>query len=150
MYASGQQRDANTQQKHQTTERRHRVLTKVGDKYIELVIANASQDKLYIPANSLVDVYTAQQNASQIQLSIDPTTLIISATIVAGSVGTTELANGAVTAIKLANDAKALFDEAGAADAVLGDPSDDAEANTVYGAKAAAEAAILTWGTFGE
>lgn len=123
---------------------------KVGDKYIELVIANASQDKLYIPANSLVDIYTAQQNATQIQLAIDPTTLVISATIVDGSVNTAALANGAVTATKLANDAKALFDEAGAADAVLGNPSDDADTVTVYGAIAKAASMELVWGTFGE
>ncbi len=126
----------------------------VGDKYIELVIANADQDKLYIPANSLVDVYTAQQNAPQIQLAIDPTTLVISAAIVAGSVGTTELADGAVTGAKLSNDAKALFDEAGAAaDAkaeLLGDPSDDADTVSLYGAIAKAQSMELMWGSFGE
>ena len=30
----------------------------VGDKYIDLVLANATSDHIYIPANSLVDVYT--------------------------------------------------------------------------------------------
>ena len=30
----------------------------VGDKYIELTIANASEDKIYLPVNDLVDVYT--------------------------------------------------------------------------------------------
>ena len=85
----------------------------VGDKYIDLVLANASATHIYIPANSLVDVYTAQQNATQVQLAIDSNN-VISATIVAGSIGTTELAglcvttakvaDGAITAAKLATD----------------------------------------------
>lgn len=36
----------------------------VGDKYIELTIANASQNKLYIPVKDLVDVYTAGNGLS--------------------------------------------------------------------------------------
>lgn len=59
-------------------------------KYIRLTIANATSDKLYISAKDLVDVYTAQQNATQIQLAIDSSN-VISATVVAGSIGTTEL-----------------------------------------------------------
>lgn len=76
----------------------------VGDKYIDLVIANATSDHIYIPANSLVDVYTAEQNATQVQLVIDANNEI-SATIVAGSIDTAELANSAVTTAKIADDA---------------------------------------------
>ena len=72
----------------------------VGDKYIDLVIANATSDHIYIPANSLVDVYTAQQSATQIQLAIDSNN-VISASVVAGSIGTTELASKAVTTAKI-------------------------------------------------
>lgn len=121
----------------------------VGDKYIDLVIANATSDHIYIPANSLVDVYTAQPNATQIQLTIDNNNEI-SAVIVNGSVNTAALADGAVTGAKLSNDAKSLFDDAGAAAAVLGTASDPAGTASVYGALAAAEAAVLTWGAFGE
>lgn len=71
-----------------------------GDKYIDLVIANATSDHIYIPANSLVDVYTAKQNATQIQLAIDSNN-VISATVVAGSIGATELASDAVTTAKI-------------------------------------------------
>ena len=71
-----------------------------GDKYIDLVIANATSDHIYIPANSLVDVYTAEQNATQIQLAIDSNN-VISATVVAGSIGATELASDAVTTAKI-------------------------------------------------
>lgn len=69
-------------------------------KYIKLTIANASATHLWIPAKDLVDTYTAQQNASQVQLAIDNNN-VISATIVAGSIGTTELANDSVTASKI-------------------------------------------------
>lgn len=73
-------------------------------KYIKLQIANASADVLYIKATDLVDIYTAQQNATQIQLAIDANN-VISATVVAGSIGTTELAGSAVTTAKIADDA---------------------------------------------
>ena len=72
-------------------------------KYIKLEIANTTNDKLYIAAKDLVDVYTAEQNASQVQLAID-TNNVISATIVAGSIDTTELADGAVTTDKIADE----------------------------------------------
>ncbi len=71
--------------------------------YIKLTIANATSDELYIPADALVDEYTAAQNATQVQVAIN--NRVISATIVAGSVGTTELANGAVTTDKLGSKA---------------------------------------------
>lgn len=71
--------------------------------YIKLTIANATEDELYIPANALVDEYTAAQNATQVQVAIN--NRVVSAAIVAGSIGTTELANGAVTTLKIADDA---------------------------------------------
>lgn len=70
--------------------------------YIKLVIANQSEP-LFINVGTLVDIYKAQQNATQIQLSINSSTREISATIVAGSVGTTELADNAVTTVKIAD-----------------------------------------------
>ena len=69
-------------------------------KYIKLVIANASSDVIYIGVKDLVDIYTAQPNATQIQLAISSSN-VISATVVAGSIGTTELTNGAVTTDKI-------------------------------------------------
>ena len=69
--------------------------------YIKLVIAN-QEAPIYIDVKTLVDVYTAQASATQIQLAISATNEI-SATIVAGSVGTTELADGAITTVKLAD-----------------------------------------------
>ena len=75
--------------------------TKAGT-YIVLTIANKASDKLYIPAETLVDVYKAQQDATQVQLTVSPDNTI-SAVIVAASIGTTELADSAVTTDKIAD-----------------------------------------------
>ena len=69
--------------------------------YIKLTIAN-QETPIYINVKTLVDVYTAQASATQIQLAISSTNEI-SATIVAGSVGTTELADSAITTVKIAD-----------------------------------------------
>lgn len=94
--------------------------------YIKLVIAN-QEAPLLINVGKLVDIYIAKGNATQIQLAIDSTTREISATIVAGGVGTTELADDAVTTVKIADanvtlaklavDVKNAFDSAGSATA---------------------------------
>ena len=70
-----------------------------GDKYIDIEVQNQT-DHLYVPCNSLVDEYTAQQSATQVQLAIDSNN-VISATIVAGSVTATELGAKAVTTAKI-------------------------------------------------
>lgn len=94
--------------------------------YIKLVIANQTTP-LYINVGTLIDIYVAKAEATQIQLAINPSTREISATIVAGSVGTTELADSAVTTVKIADanvtlaklavDVKNAFDAAGSASA---------------------------------
>ena len=68
---------------------------------IKLVIANGNT--LYINAATLVDVYTAQQNAAEVQLSIDQKNNVISATIVDNAVTTTKIKDGNVTKTKLEN-----------------------------------------------
>lgn len=70
--------------------------------YIKLVLANVSEP-LYINVGTLVDIYVAAANATQVQLSIDSSTREISATIVAGSITATELADNAVTTVKIAD-----------------------------------------------
>lgn len=70
--------------------------------YIKLVLANVTEP-LYINVGTLVDIYKAKTEATQVQVAIDSATREISATIVAGSVGTTELATDAVTTEKIAN-----------------------------------------------
>ena len=69
--------------------------------YLELTLANATNDKIYINVGTLVDVYTAQANATKVQLTIDSSTREISATVVAGSITATELASNAVTTAKI-------------------------------------------------
>lgn len=100
--------------------------------YLKLTIANQT-NPVFINVKDLVDVYTAQASAAQVQLVISDTNEI-SATIVAGSIGATELganavttakiADANVTAAKLADDAKALFDLSGSAADALADAKD--------------------------
>lgn len=71
--------------------------------YIKLVLANATNDVIYVNVGTLVDIYKAKANATQIQLAIDSATREISATIVAGSVTATELADNAVVTAKIAD-----------------------------------------------
>lgn len=70
--------------------------------YIKLVLANVAEP-LYINVGTLVDIYKAKENAAQVQISIDSSTREISASIVAGSVTSTELADNAVITAKIAD-----------------------------------------------
>lgn len=70
--------------------------------YIKLVLANVA-DPLYINVGHLVDIYSVQAGATQIQLAIDPSTREISATVVAGSITSTELADNAIVTAKIAD-----------------------------------------------
>ena len=71
--------------------------------YIKLVLANATNDEIFVNVGNLVDIYKAKANAAQVQLVIDSATREISASIVAGSVTATELAANAVTTEKIAD-----------------------------------------------
>ena len=94
--------------------------------FVKLILEN-QEEPLYIDVASLIENYTAKENATQIQLAVDNTTREISATIVAGSIGTTELTDGAISTVKiadanvtlakLASDVTTAFDSAGAATA---------------------------------
>lgn len=94
--------------------------------YLVLTLANATEDTIYINVGKLVDIYTVKAKATQIQLAIDSSTREISATIVAGSVDTAELADGAVVTAKIADGnvtkaklAKAVQDSLDKADSAL-------------------------------
>lgn len=76
--------------------------------YIELTLANAASDKIYVNVGTLVDIYTTEASATQVQLAINPSTRVISATIVAGSITATELAANAVTTAKIIDGAVTL------------------------------------------
>ena len=71
--------------------------------YLVLTLANATNDKVYINVGTLVDIYKAKAEATQVQIAIDASTREISATIVAGSITATELASNAVTTVKIAD-----------------------------------------------
>ena len=72
--------------------------------YLVLTLANATNDKIYINAASLVDIYTAKAGATEVQLTVSETGEI-SAALVDGGVATAKLADGAVTTVKIADDA---------------------------------------------
>lgn len=73
-------------------------------KYIKLIIANATSDKLYIAAQDLVDIYTVEANADKVQLAIDANNEI-SADIVAGSIEKTDLDSSVQTSLDAADSA---------------------------------------------
>ena len=72
-------------------------------KYIKLVIANATSDTIYIGVKDLVDIYTAQPNATQIQLAISSSNVI------------SEIDSKAVTSAKLSDDVNASLANADSA-----------------------------------
>ena len=71
--------------------------------YLVLTLANATEDKVYVNVGTLVDIYTTKASATQVQIAIDSATREISATIVAGSVTATELADAAIVTAKIAD-----------------------------------------------
>lgn len=93
--------------------------------YLVLTLANATSDKIYINLNQLIDVYTAEPNATQIQLAVNPVNNQISAKIVAqsitaaeiaaGAITTTHLGSGVVTKVKLAQEVQDSLDKADSA-----------------------------------
>lgn len=68
--------------------------------YLVLTLSDANSSKIYINVQDLATTYTAQANATQVQLAISATNEF-SGSIVAGGVGTTELASNAVTTTKI-------------------------------------------------
>ena len=76
----------------------------INDYIIVLTIANNNGTKIYIPINDLVDIYTAQASATQIQLTIDNNNEI-SAVIVDGAVNASKLATDAVETAKIKDNA---------------------------------------------
>lgn len=71
--------------------------------YLKLVLANADNSEIFINVGTLVDLYKAEQNATQVQLTIDSNTREISAVIVTGSITSKEIADNAITTTKIAD-----------------------------------------------
>ena len=73
-------------------------------KYIKLDIANG--ETLYIPVGSLVDIYKGSGDAGmtgqKVRVTVNQKTRVIEAFLEAGSVGTNEIIDGAVTGKKIA------------------------------------------------
>lgn len=107
--------------------------------YIKLVLANATNDEIYVNVGNLVDVYKAKASATQVQVAIDASTREISATVVAGSITSTELAadavvtakiaDGNVTKAKMSTEVQASLDKADAAASDATSKANTAEAN---------------------
>lgn len=97
---------------------------KVGDKYIDLVLADEQSTHIYIPVNDLITEYTVEENATQVQLAI--VDHVISARLVDGGISEAKL------------DASVIA-KLGKADEVLGTSEDPSSAITVYGTRAYAE-----------
>ena len=144
--------------------------------YIKLTIANQTKP-LYINVNTLVDVYTAETSATQVQVAISDTN-VVSATIVSKSVTNKELSDDVNESLTLADSAiqsvtegktngtisvngadvnvhglgtaafteSSAYDTAGSAATVksdvIGTSGDAKTADTIYGAKAYADAAV--------
>lgn len=110
--------------------------------YIVLTLANAAEDKVYVNVGTLVDIYTAQASATQVQLTINSSTREISAVIVDGSVGTAALTDKGVTKAKLSDALQASIDKADTAiqEADLTELRATVAANTTAASKAQAAA----------
>ena len=144
--------------------------------YIKLTIANQTKP-LYIDVKQLVDVYTAETGATQVQVAISDKN-VVSATIVAKSVTNTELSDAVNASLVKADSAiqsvsvgttngtisvdganvavyglgsaaftnSAAYDASGSAatvkSQVIGTSGDATTADTIYGAKAYADAAV--------
>ena len=86
-----------------------------GDTYVKLVIANGDEnsDYIYIPANKLVDVYTAENSGTTVDVTIDgykisadlKASSVSASNIVDSAVTTSKIADSAVTTAKIANSA---------------------------------------------
>lgn len=73
--------------------------------YIELVLANATNDKLYIPVDGLIEYVTSgSTNDSMVQITVSNDHKVTAA-IKAGSITTTELASSIVTSLGKADSA---------------------------------------------
>lgn len=71
--------------------------------YLKLVLANSDNTEVFINVGTLVDIYKAKKDATQVQLAIDSATREISASIVAGSIGVAEIADNAIVTSKVAD-----------------------------------------------
>ena len=83
----------------------------VGDKYIEITLANAANDKLYIPANALVEYVTSgSTNGDMVVVSVSSDHKV-TATITDGTVTKAKLASAVQTSLGKADTAVQTVEE---------------------------------------
>lgn len=87
----------------------------VAEKGTCLVLTLTSGDVVEIPVASLIEIYTAASGAKEVQIAIDATTRVVSATLVDGGVATAKIADLAVTKAKLAQAVQGSLDKADSA-----------------------------------
>ena len=100
----------------------------VAEKGTCLVLTLTSDDVVEIPVSTLIDIYTAAGAAKEVQVAIDSTTKVVSATLVDGGVSTAKIADLAVTKGKLE---KAVQDSLGKADSAVQTVAEGATDGTV-------------------
>lgn len=64
----------------------------IGDKYIDLLLANSANTHIYVPVKSLVDIYTGAAT-TEITVSVNNTTNVITATLNDGAIALGKLAS---------------------------------------------------------
>lgn len=119
----------------------------VGDKYIELTIANAASDKLYIPVNSLVEYVTSgSSNGDMVVVSIDSNHQV-TASITDGTITKAKLASGVQDSLDAADSALQATDiTTGSTNGTI---SVDGTDVSVYGLGTAAYTASTAYDTSG-
>ena len=115
----------------------------VGDKYIEITLANAANDKLYIPANALVEYVTSgSTNGDMVVVSVSSDHKV-TATITDGTVTKAKLASAVQTSLGKADTAVQTVEE-GTSNGTI---KVDGEAVAVHGLGSAAYTASTAYAT---
>ena len=100
----------------------------VAEKGTCLVLTLTSDDVVEIPVSTLIDIYTAGAGAKEVQVAIDPTSKVVTATLVEGGVTTAKIADLAVTKGKLEQPVQ---DSLGKADSAVQTVAEGATDGTV-------------------